>query len=202
MVAMSADTAPAAMPGVEEIARAMCKAQHCDPDFDYDPNGISDPPGAGVRWKLYIGQARAILDLFAPILERLERERDEARADADSAADGAKFQRQRRLEAEARALAAEAALAAERERCAKIAERFSDAALKCERCGDVRNTYAPGECSGERAYRETEEYQTNVAIHGAYAANRYFEKHLCQPREMDIAETITAIAAAIRAQGE
>lgn len=153
-----------------------------------------------------------VMALFAPILAEKGREIGQAKSAAllqganidvmNAAVDTARdFVRQAKA-AEARALAAEAALAAERERCALIAERFSDAALKCDRCGDVRNTYAPGECSGELAYRETAEYQTSVAIHGAYAANRYFEKHLCRPREMDIAETIAAIAAALRAEGE
>ncbi|CAM5769736.1 hypothetical protein [Bosea minatitlanensis] len=70
---MSADTAPAEMPGAEEIARALCIAQGNNPDFDYDPNGISDAPGTNLCWKLYLGQARAILDLFAPILAEKER---------------------------------------------------------------------------------------------------------------------------------
>ena len=109
--------APAEMPGEEEIARAMCKAQHYDPDFDYDPNGISDPPGTNVRWKLYIGQARAILALFAPFLaekERLAQVANDAR-EAHAKCTAALID-----QAEARALAAEAALAAERERVEQL----------------------------------------------------------------------------------
>lgn len=122
-------TAPAAMPSVEDVARALCKAQHYDPDFDYDPHGIYDQPGSNVRWKLYHGQALAILALFekhfAPILAEKEREIDGllVRHEGDLA-----FASSRILEAEARALAAEAALAAERERCAKVAEADSPGA--------------------------------------------------------------------------
>ncbi len=71
--------ASAAMPSEEEIARVLCIAQGNDPDFDYDPNGVSDLPGTNLCWKLYLGQARAVLALFAPILaekERVERSRD------------------------------------------------------------------------------------------------------------------------------
>lgn len=77
--------APAEMPSEEDVARALCIAQGNEPDFDYDPRGVTDPAGTNICWKLYLGQARAILDLFAPILaekERAERDRCIAIVDA------------------------------------------------------------------------------------------------------------------------
>lgn len=85
------------------------------------------------------------------------------------------------------------------ERAAKVADAYAEAALKCEYCGDVRNTYTTGGCSGETKWRATERYRTMVALDGAYEATRYFEKHLCDPRKMDQKEAFEAFAAAIRA---
>lgn len=120
---MSADTAPAAMPSEEDVARALCIAQGNNPDFDYDPNGVSDAPGTNLCWKLYLGQARAILDLFAPILAEKERQ-------YELASEG-------RAAFAARALAAEAALAAERERCVNAAFRALDQ-MRDEGENDIR----------------------------------------------------------------
>ncbi|MGO4405981.1 hypothetical protein AB4Z10_17165 [Bosea sp. RAF48] len=106
---MSADTAPAAMPSEEDVARALCIAQGNNPDFDYDPNGVSDAPGTNLCWKLYLGQARAIIALFAPIL-------------ADARTTNSQGWRQMALDEHQKRLAAEAALAAEKERCIAIVD--------------------------------------------------------------------------------
>ena len=45
---------------VERIARAICVASGQDPDFDYDPRGISF--GDDIRWKLYVPKARAAIE--------------------------------------------------------------------------------------------------------------------------------------------
>lgn len=49
---------------VEAVARAICVAQGNDPDFDYDPNGVSDMPGINVCWKLYCKPARAAITAY------------------------------------------------------------------------------------------------------------------------------------------
>lgn len=104
---MSADTAPAAMPGVEEIGKLLMKSF-------YEQWFAPGQPawGGSVYWDFVNGssawspQANTILDLFAPILAEKERLAD-AKARALEYAD-TQFNR---------ALAAEAALAGERERC-------------------------------------------------------------------------------------
>ena len=89
---------PAAMPGEEEVQFVLAQP-------------ISDDD-----W--IVEKARAILALFAPILAEKERLEDELEGTDWHAIEAG---RQRDVW-KARALAAEAALAAERERCAKVAE--------------------------------------------------------------------------------
>lgn len=146
---MTADTAPAAMPGEEDVARVLRPAvwARCD------AAGVTDTStGTGITIgdlsarRISLDDARAILALFAPILAEKE-QRDAAIAKqaefdawledlaqnpppvsdalrklyADYQAAGIKSL-VTEASWEARALAAEAALAAERERCARIAE--------------------------------------------------------------------------------
>jgi hypothetical protein len=111
MAAMSADTAPAAMPSEEKLAAIIQNgiAEHCSIDaveMEIDGTGPAS-----------YNAAHRILALFAPILA--EKERAELLMINQSQV----FKRERDLERR-RALAAEAALAAERERCAKIAEEL------------------------------------------------------------------------------
>ena len=121
---MDEKDAPAEMPGVEEIARAIA----------YDGNSMVLAPEVAAR------RARAILDLFAPILAEKEREISNLSEAVKVRAHEAVEYAEQRNRAQDRALAAEAALAelrkqmladegqhrealaAERERCAKIAE--------------------------------------------------------------------------------
>lgn len=42
---------------IERAARAICKAEGHDPDFDYKIGGSGD-----LRWKLYLGQALAAIE--------------------------------------------------------------------------------------------------------------------------------------------
>lgn len=105
---MSADTAPAAMPGEREISGIIMDEMddlRVDIHFDIDnKEQVAD-------WA-----ASKIAALFAPILAEKEREK--------AAALGLVQGHAAIIAAlEARALAAEAALAAERERCAQIAYR-------------------------------------------------------------------------------
>lgn len=85
------------------------------------------------------------------------------------------------------------------EEAAKVADDLSGVALKCKRCGDVRNTYVPGGCSGEAEWRQSEDGLDMIRWDGAYDAQLYFEKHLCRPVEMETQELAFEIAAAIRA---
>lgn len=121
---MSADIAPAAMPGEEEIARAL----H---DDLYPPEEARSPADQEKHWLSteahYREQAQVVLALFAPILAEKEREIATEKARADRNYHVGKMAQDMFSDAEARALAAEAALAAERERCAKIAEQFAEA---------------------------------------------------------------------------
>ena len=94
---------------------------------------------------------------------------------------------------------ADAAIAVALERAAKVADAYAVAALKCDYCGDIRHTYAPGGCAGETKWKATEGYRTMVTLDGTYEATRYFEKRLCDPKEMDQKEAFEAFAAAIRA---
>lgn len=119
---MSADTAPAEMPGVEEIKDLLLRF-HADTAsaWRHERDGIAS------------SVARAVLAIFAPILAEKERELAETHdAYQQAAVDSvALFQA-----AEARALAAEAALAAEREKAhyangvAELAMKHRDAAEK------------------------------------------------------------------------
>lgn len=137
---------PAAMPSEEDVARALCIADGKDPDFDYDPLGLGRPAGTDLRWRCYLTQARAVRAFFARILAEKElhhvtgeritrkdlnnayREGSEKGRLAAHLIDGvnsplnACCYRDGCRALGARALAAEAALAAERERCAKVAE--------------------------------------------------------------------------------
>lgn len=111
---MSADTVPAAMPGdladrcrellawgktgllQGEAIRAYAEEHFSH--FEREADRIAQAERATNK------QAMEAVLGFAQILaekERLERERDEARADADTAADAARYQRERRLEVEA-----------------------------------------------------------------------------------------------------
>lgn len=100
----SENAAPAEMPGVEEIADLL---------------QVLSPIGPRCR-----SVAARILALFAPILAEKERQfQAQVEGHRHTAAEATVY-RQERNNAIRRALAAEAALAAERERCALIAERF------------------------------------------------------------------------------
>lgn len=122
-------TAPAAMPGEADIARAFFEFATCT-----DTSSLLSINENSHSF------ARAILDLFSPILAEKDREIGQAKAAAllqganidvmNAAVDTAKdFVRQAKA-AEARALAAEAALAAERERCARVAEEWAASAKR------------------------------------------------------------------------
>ena len=117
--------APAAVPSEEDVARILF-----DPE---NPTGDTFAQQSIQTRARYLRHARNILALFAPILTEKEREIREmadhvVHADAYQAAAMANLDR---------ALAAEAALAAERERCAKIAEGasadfdFAEAQAEC-----------------------------------------------------------------------
>jgi len=82
---------------------------------------------------------------------------------------------------------------------ARMVKLYAQNALKCAQCGDIRHDYNPGNCSGEKTYRESEEYKRKVLFDGEYSAMRYFQKHLCRPEPMDTDEAFKALAAAIRA---
>jgi hypothetical protein len=84
------------------------------------------------------------------------------------------------------------------EKAAWLAKLYAQNALKCAQCGDIRHDYNPGNCSGEKTYRESEEYKKRVLFYGEYSAMRYFQKHLCRPEPMDTDEAFKALAAAIR----
>jgi len=81
----------------------------------------------------------------------------------------------------------------------RLAKLYAQNALKCAQCGDIRHDYNPGNCSGEKAYRESEEYKKNVLFYGEHSAMRYFEKHLCRPEPMGTDEAFWALAAAVEA---
>ena len=85
------------------------------------------------------------------------------------------------------------------EEAARLAKLYAQNPLKCVQCGDIRHDYNPGNCSGEKTYRESEEYKRKVLLDGGYSAMRFFEKHLCRPEPMDPDETFKTLAAAIRA---
>ena len=108
--------APAEMPGVEEIARLLFQRSVY---HGYDADTLKR------EWMrtegFHRGNARAILALFAPILAEKEREKAIAIEEAIENAGREALWRDQLRKEEARALAAEAALAAERERCAKVA---------------------------------------------------------------------------------
>ena len=147
--------APAGMPGEEDVARALFHAE-CEPhkaETGYGDIFGWDDAMPAVRNR-HRDAARAVLALFAPILAEKEAAeeqaesfkamyrqavdwRDEKIAKLTTRAEDAEFAMSRveksAASAEARALAAEAALAAERERCAGIAERFK--AAHFEACG-------------------------------------------------------------------
>lgn len=64
--------APAEMPGVEEIARAICIGN--PDDCVFGAAGTHEPMVCHKRrWQEHAGQARAVLALFAPILAEKER---------------------------------------------------------------------------------------------------------------------------------
>jgi hypothetical protein len=107
---MSADTAPAAMPGVEDVKTLILGRLYWTGDITKSESELVD------------ATADAILALFAPILAEKEREIAELKGRLAVRMDylvGLATTADRHVEAaaEARALAAEAALAAERERC-------------------------------------------------------------------------------------
>jgi hypothetical protein len=131
---------PAAMPSEEDVARVLATALRQEP--------IPDTAWAGLvasfreleaKFPDYaegyststdaFRQARAVLALFAPVLAEKEREIEQIKATRDSYYRTIEAQGRENSAyldhwqfAEARALAAEAALAAERERCARIAQ--------------------------------------------------------------------------------
>jgi hypothetical protein len=84
------------------------------------------------------------------------------------------------------------------EEAARLVKLYAQNALKCAQCGDIRHDYNPGNCSGEKTYRESEEYKRKVLFDGEYSAMRFFEKHLCRPEPMDPDETFKTLAAAIQ----
>lgn len=144
MAAMSADTAPAAMPREEELERTLRAVAAAYPE-DAFPEITSEErarlcaqdPGLQDRIAASMGRflakhllaAADALSGFAPILA--EKERRIAEWQAEVGREGDRYKDEiNDLNAEcdrlhSRALAAEAALAAERERCAKVAEGVS-----------------------------------------------------------------------------
>lgn len=129
---MSADTAPAEMPGVENLVdNPLANAIATIIEQSLERHGIIPDGIEGT-----LDDAGDILDLFAPILAEKERELREARSRLRwNVEDDGRLVRiceglHEKSEdcefdtyvPEARALAAEAALAAERERCAGIAD--------------------------------------------------------------------------------
>jgi hypothetical protein len=109
---LDAMTAPAEMPGEKEIARLLFEFATCS-DLAKGPAALDTNAHSF---------AKAILDLFAPILaekegkiERVFAIRDRALDDRDAARREMDKYAMRAIAAESRALAAEAALAAERE---------------------------------------------------------------------------------------
>ena len=75
---MSAHPAPVARPLEEALARCITVASGLDPDFDYDPNGVSGAPGTNVKWRLFVPHAQALIaGPLAPLLAA-EQERDTA----------------------------------------------------------------------------------------------------------------------------
>lgn len=134
---MTADTAPAAMPSPEDVARLVdayaFKSWQQAHDYEIKTTGDAEEAVRFADWS--VGKrvdearekARAILALFAPILaekERVERNRDMWKGQCERQALALHELRLKLLEdtqrAEARALAAEAALAAERERVCDV----------------------------------------------------------------------------------
>jgi hypothetical protein len=85
------------------------------------------------------------------------------------------------------------------EEAARLVKLYAQNALKCVQCGDIRHDYNPGNCSGEKTYRESEEYKKKALFDGEYSAMRYFQKHLCRPEPMDTDEAFKTLATAIRA---
>lgn len=131
---MSADTAPAAMPGVEEIGKIIRHAM-----------ASLNAPAHIVDRITSHDAAQRILDLFAPILaekERLERERDEFYRDGLKAED-------KWIEMESRALAAEAALAAEREENAALSKKLEIALAGLQHISDMPPRAAATRAQGE-----------------------------------------------------
>lgn len=104
-------TAPAEMPGVEEIARAIASWRHrSTPANPYPPSILPSE----------MAQASAVMALFAPILAEKERRIANLTRGLEESAEtsvkvGMTWQSAAE-KAEARALAAEAALAAERKK--------------------------------------------------------------------------------------
>lgn len=45
---------------IERVARSICVSMGLEPDFNYDPKGISD--GVNIRWRLFIPQAEAAIE--------------------------------------------------------------------------------------------------------------------------------------------
>lgn len=121
---MSADTAPAAMPGEEEVARLVdayaFKSWQQAHDYEIKTTGDAEEAVRFADWS--VGKrvdearekARAVLDLFAPILAEKEREKESLKLDRDAAQLNEAEALDLMNEYKAALEAAEAALAAER----------------------------------------------------------------------------------------
>lgn len=112
---------PAGLPSEEEIRALVLR--EAVPSCEFADDGA--PEAQLPDWRA-ARTARAILDLIRPAFEAKEREIEQACAVHANATIGWERERGRSEELEARALAAEAALSAERERCAKVAERVGN----------------------------------------------------------------------------
>lgn len=129
---------PAAMPSEEEIARAIYEAL----GFAYEGRTVLADGTPYAEWAKAVSGARAVLALFAPILA--EKEREKAAALGLVQGHAAVI-----ASLEARALAAEAA---ERERCAGVAEAAAD--REDARAFEKNDDLHVAECRGaERAAR-------------------------------------------------
>lgn len=106
---------PAAMPGEEEIARAIFASHAFQPVSGPWVDGSNRAAQQHAR-----DAARAILDLFGPILA----EKDEHIAALQAMVSDSLYSKRQALEA--RALAAEAALAGERERMQRIIDLHAE----------------------------------------------------------------------------
>lgn len=128
---MSADTAPAEMPGEEDVARVLAEWLDIQGYHLTEDTMVAERYSGGHWHALNLKKVTGPLrDLFAPILAEKEREIERACADHANATIG--WERERGLRE-----AAEAALAAERERIATNLD--AQAGALWERCETKRS---------------------------------------------------------------